>query len=316
MSIGRGRHYASGIRLGSKLLRTGGARRQLIVVVVEVVEEPVVPLRRLVGPGALEPARDRVVSLTAAKSVLPAETLLLQAGALRFGTDILGGRGGTVGLADRMAADDERKGLLVVHRHAGERLSNVLRCKGRIRVAARSLGIHVDQTHVIGAERPPHIPTFGVALVSKPGVLGPPEDFVGLPAVLTPEAEAECFEAHRFISTVAGEDDQVGPGDLVAVLLFHRPEQPARLVEAFVVGPAVEGSKALHAAAATTPAVGDAVRARRMPCHPDEERAVVAVVGRPPVLRRRHYVDEALLRRFDVEGLERFCVVEVLAYRI
>ena len=126
MSIGRGGHYASGIRLGSILLRAGRARRQLIVVLVQVVQETVVPLRRVIGPGALEPARDRVVALAAAKPVLPAEALLLQAGAFRFGTDVLGIRGGTMGLADRVAADDERKRFLVIHRHAAERLSNEL----------------------------------------------------------------------------------------------------------------------------------------------------------------------------------------------
>src|SRR5215831_5738401 len=111
MRIGRGGHCASGIRLGSVLLATGRARRQLIVVTVEVLEEPVVPLRRLGGPGALEPAGDRVIALAAAKPVLPAEALLLQVGALRFGTDIPDGRGGTVGLPDRVAADDERHRL-------------------------------------------------------------------------------------------------------------------------------------------------------------------------------------------------------------
>ena len=151
---------------------------------------------------------------------------------------------------------------------------------------------------MIGAERPLDLLVAGVARVSKPRVLGAPEDLVGFPTVLPPKAEAERLEAHRLISTVAGEDDQVGPGDLVAVLLFHRPEQPARLVEARVVGPTVEGSKALHAAAATAPAVGDAVRARGMPRHPDEERPVVAVVGRPPVLRRRHHLDDVLLQGF------------------
>src|SRR5439155_6443158 len=143
---------------------------------------------------------------------------------------------------------------------------------------------HVDEAHMIGAERPPHFPAIGVALVSKPGVLRAPVNLVGLPTVLSPEAEAERLEAHRLISTVAGEDDQIGPGDLVAVLLLDRPEQPTRLVEVRVVGPTVKGSKALHAAAATAPAVGNAVRARGMPRHPDEERPVVAVVGRPPVL--------------------------------
>src|SRR5437867_4629284 len=199
VSVWRGGQCASGIRLRSVLLAAGRARRQLIIVLVEIVEEPVVPLRRFGGPGALQPARDRVVALAAAKTVLPAETLLLQTGALRFGTDVPDGGGGTVSLADRVAADDERNRLLVVHRHARERLSNVTRRKGRVRLAARALRIHVDQTHVIGAERPPHLPAIDVTLVSKPGVFGPPEDLVGLPPVLAPEAEAERLEAHRFI---------------------------------------------------------------------------------------------------------------------
>ena len=53
-----------------------------------------------------------------------------------------------------------------------------------------------------------------------------------------------------------------------------------------------------------------------MPTHPDEERPVVAVVGRPPVLRRRHYLDEVPFQCFDVEVLELLSVVEVLAHRI
>src|SRR4030095_15120321 len=139
MSGGRGGHCASGIRLRSVLLAAGRARRQLIIVLVEIIEEPVVTLCRFGGPGALQPARDRVAALAAAKTVLPAETLLLQTGTLRFGTDVPGGGGGTVRLADRVAADDERNRLLVVHRHAGERLSNVARRKGRVRLAARAL---------------------------------------------------------------------------------------------------------------------------------------------------------------------------------
>src|SRR5262249_38646911 len=64
------------------------------------------------------------------------------------------------------------------------------------------------------------------------------------------------------------------------------------------------------------PAIGDAVRACGMPAHPDEERPVVAVVGRPPVLRRRHHLEDVPLQRLDVEGPELFCVVEVLAHRV
>ena len=106
MSIGRGGRYASGIRLGSILLCAGRARPELIVVVVEVIEESVVPLRRVIGPGTLEPARDCVVALAAAKPVLPAEPLILQACAFRLGTHVLRRRGSTVGLAYRVTADD------------------------------------------------------------------------------------------------------------------------------------------------------------------------------------------------------------------
>ena len=155
-----------------------------------------------------------------------------------------------------------------------------------------------------------------VALVAEPGVFRTPEDVLGLPDVGPAEAEAKRLEPHRFHGHVAGQDQQVGPGDLLAVLLLERPEQPARLVEIRVVGPAVQGSEALLAFAAAAAPVGDAVRAGGMPRHADEERPVVTVVRRPPVLRRRHQLDEIPLQRLDVEGLELLRVVEVLLHRI
>ena len=313
MSIRHGA-LGRGIR-GSPLLRTGGARRQLPVVLEQVVEVPVVPLRRLVGPCALQPAGERVGALAAAEGVPPAEALLLEGATLGFRTDVLR-TDCTMALAEGVAADDERNRLLVVHRHTSEGLSNVPGGSKRIRVAVGPLRIHVDQAHLHGAERIGELPVAAVALISEPRVLRAPEDLLGLPDVLSPEAEAERLEPHRFEGTVAGEDDQIGPGDLPAVLLLDRPEQPARLVEVRVVGPTVEGGKALSAAAATAPAIGDAVRACGMPRHPDEQRPVVAVVGRPPVLRRRHHLEDVLLQRVEVEGLELLCVVEVLAHRI
>src|SRR4051812_14364373 len=122
MSIG---HSALGRGiLGSPLPRTGGARRQLPVVFEQVVQEPVVPLRRVVGPCALEPAGDRVRAFAAAVRVPPTEALLLDGSALWFGTNVLR-TGCAVDLAERVAADDERKRLLVIHRHAAEGFSNV-----------------------------------------------------------------------------------------------------------------------------------------------------------------------------------------------
>ena len=264
---------------------------------VQVLQEIVVPLHRVRGPCALQPAGDGIAAFAAAVAVLPAEALLLERGTFRLWTDVLGRGGSAMGFAEGVSADDERHGLLIVHRHAAERLPNHFRRTGRIRFATWPFRIDINQAHVIGAERPLDVPNriAAVALVSKPGVLRAPKNLVGLPDVGPPKAEAKRPEPHRFHGNVAGVDQEIGPGNPPAVLLLDRPEQPARLVEIRVVGPAVEGSKALRALAATAAAIGDAVRACGMPRHPNEERAVVAVVGGPPVLRGRHHLNEVTL---------------------
>ena len=313
MGIGNG---ALRLRIpGLPLLRTRRALGELPVVLVQVLQEPVVPLGRLVRPGALQPAGERVGALAAPEGVPPTEALLLDGCTFGFGTAVFL-TDGAVGLAERVAADNERQRLLVVHGHPAEGLSNVLRRSERVRVSARPLRIHVDQAHVIGAQGSVDLAFPTVAFVAEPGVLGAPEDLVGLPDVLAPEPEAERLEPHRLVGTVAGENDEVGPGDLPAVLLLDRPQQPARLVKVRVVRPTVQGGEALRALAATAPAVGDAVRAGGMPRHPDEERPIVAVVGRPPFLRRGHHLEDVLLERFDVQGGELILVVEVLTHRI
>src|SRR5262249_40535153 len=180
--------------------------------------EAVVPLRRVVGPGALEAARDRVGAPAVAVLVLPAETLVLDGGTLRVRTDVRRG-GRTVGLAERVAADDERHCLLVVQGHAAEGLADVACGRHRVGVAAGPFGIDVDEPHLHGAERLGELAVAAVALVAEPGVLRTPEDVLGLPDVGTAEAEAEGLEPHGVHGYVAGQDQQIGPGDLLAVLL-------------------------------------------------------------------------------------------------
>src|SRR5205085_1414722 len=160
---------------------------------------------------------DRVGALAAAEGVPPADALRLDGATLGFGTDVLVRVGCTMALAERVAADDERNRLLIVHRHTAEGLSNVLGGSQRVRVAVRTLRVHVDQAHLHGAERTGELAVAAVALISEPGVLGAPEDLVRLPDVLSPEAEAERLEPHRFQGAVAGVDDQIAPRDLPAV---------------------------------------------------------------------------------------------------
>src|SRR4030095_16914204 len=96
----------------------------------------------------------------------------------------------------------------------------------------------------------------------------------GPPAALAPAGEAERLEPHGLQGTVAGEDHQVGPRDLPAVLLLDRPQHPTRLVEVHFVRPTVQRREALLSVPRTSPAVADAVGARTVPRHPDEERPV------------------------------------------
>ena len=187
----------------------------------------------------------------------------------------------------------------------------------RIRVAVGAFRVDVDQTHLHGRERIFEIPVAGVALVFQPLVLGTPVDVLfRFPDVLASAAETEGLETHRFQGDISGEDHQVGPGNFPAVLLLDRPEQPARLVEVDIVGPAVEGRKALAAVACAAAAVAGAVGAGAVPGHADEQGAVVAEVRRPPVLRLGHQFTQVLLQGLQVELLEFLGVVEILPHRI
>ena len=281
----------------------------------EVLEEVGSPVRRRGRPDHLEAAGDGVAALAAAVGAAPAEALLLEGSGLRLGADVVGGTR-AVRLAEGVPAGDQRDGLLVVHRHPAERLADVARGGQRVRVAVRTLGVHVDEAHLHGPQRAAELAVAAVALVAEPGVLRTPEDLLRLPHVRPAEAEAEGREAHRLQRDVAGEDQQVGPRDRRAVLLLDRPQQPARLVEVRVVGPAVQRGEPLRALATAAAAVLDPVGAGRVPAHPDEQRPVVAVVRRPPVLRRGHDVHDVLLQRLDIEGREGIGVPEVLAHRV
>ncbi len=222
-----------------------------------------------------------------------------------------------MGLAEGVTAGNQRDRFFVVHRHAAERFANIPGRRERIRIAVRPFRIDVDQTHLHGGERILKITVAAVALVRQPLAFGAPVDVLfGLPDIRAPAAETERLEAHRLEGDVAREDHKVGPGNLVAVFLLDRPQQPARLVEVHVVRPAVERRETLLARSGAAAAVADAVGAGAVPRHANEQRPIVAKVGRPPILRVRHQRGEVLLHRLNVELLELLGVVECLAHRI
>src|SRR5205823_8725129 len=82
---------------------------------------------------------------------------------------------------------------------------------------------------------------------------------LGLVDVLWSAAEAEDRAAHRFDCDIAGEDEQVGPADVLPVLALDRPQQSPGFVEVAVVRPAVERGKALLSAVRAAAPVAGAV---------------------------------------------------------
>ena len=216
-----------------------------------------------------------------------------------------------------MTARDQRDRLLVVHAHAQEGLAHVLRRRERIRISARALGVDVDETHLRGRQRGVELALALVALGVEPDLLrAPVHVVVGLPHVGAAAAEAERREAHRLQRDVAGQDDEVGPRDRLAVLLLDGPQHAPCAVEQHVVGPRVQRSEPLHARPAAAAAVVRPVGAGRVPGHAHHERAVVAEVCGPPLLRSRERLGQVGLEGIEIEPFERVLVIEVGAERV
>src|SRR5262245_6934358 len=245
----------AGAVLGLPLMRAGRALSEFPLVAEQVLEVVVAPLRGRRGPGDFQAAGDRVSAYAGTEFVSPAKALLGAFGSFGIRSTI-GISGGSVGLAEAMAADDERHSLLVVHRHAPEGFADIPRRGDRVGVGVRALRVDVNQPHLHGCERIFEIPVAGVALVGQPLRLGAPVNvMIRLPDVLAAATETEGLESHRFECDVAGQDHQVGPGNLAAILLLDRPEKATRLVQADVVRPTVERRKALLAPAPAAAAV-------------------------------------------------------------
>jgi hypothetical protein len=222
-----------------------------------------------------------------------------------------------VGLAEGVATGDQRDGLLVVHRHAREGLADVAGGGERIGVAARALGVDVDEAHLHGGQRVGQLAVTAVALIGQPGALAAPVDRgVGLPGVGAAAGEAERLKAHGLEGDVAGQDHEVGPRQVAAVLLLDRPQEAPGLVEVGVVGPARQRREPLLTAAGSAAAIADAVGAGAVPGQTHEQRTVVPEVGGPPRLRVGHERGQVALDRGQIERAEGRGVVEAGAHGI
>ena len=131
---------------------TGRAQHRVPLEAEQVLQEAVVPPRRGGRPGALEAAGDRVRADAGAEAAPPAQALLLDRSGLRVDAEVALQRR-AVGLAERVAADDQRDRLLVVHPHAVVGLPDVAARHDRVGHAVRTFGVDVDQAHLGGGQR-------------------------------------------------------------------------------------------------------------------------------------------------------------------
>ncbi len=315
--LGTWNHVAFGNILGLPLPGTAWPLDELPLVTKEHVEVAVVPLRWARRPGAFDATADRVFTDSRAVAVLPTKPLLGHAGTFRLTTDILLIGCRTVALSERMPTGCQGNGLFIIHRHACKGLADIPTFSNRIRFGIGAFRIDVDQAHLdspVGILQ--NTITF-IALVTKPVGFDPPIDvLLGFPDILASTTEAEGLEAHRFQSAVAGEDHQIGPRELAAILLLDWPEKSTGLVQIRIVRPTVEWRESLGSSRSPTTTVEDSIRSSAVPGHANEERTIVAVISWPPVLGIRHQGIEVLLDRFEIKRLKGLGIVEISVHRI
>ena len=127
--------------------------------------------------------------------------------------------------SEGMAARNEGDSLLVIHRHAGEGLTDVPCCSKRVWIAIWAFRIDVNQSHLNGGQRVRKVAIATVSLVIEPLSFGAPIDvFFGFPDIRASTGKSKGFEPHRFQSNVSSENHQVGPRNFASILLFDRPE--------------------------------------------------------------------------------------------
>lgn len=212
--------------------------RYIAILLVMLAKETLLTISPLGGcsrPDNLQAAGVSVLSVASAKGVLPSEALLLKRSGVGLGADIFAGLS-TVGLAKGVATSNQSNGFLVVHAHAAKGLADVQSRGLGVGGTVRTARVNVDEAHADGAQRALQVRgslgEVGAAVVSDDVValggeevlLGAPVDaLVGLVGVLAAEAEAVRGEAHVLHGRVAGEDEEIGPGEGAAVLLLDGP---------------------------------------------------------------------------------------------
>lgn len=159
-------------------------------------------------------------------------------------------------LTESVSASNEGNRLGIVHAHTAKRCANVQSRSQWVRDTVRPNRVHINQAHVgarqgnlktvgpridIGATIVSLVVAFGEPL----GLRAPVDALICLPGIDSATTVAQGREVEGLQGHVSGEDDQVGPRKLAAILLLDGPYETAGFVETGIVGPAAQRCETL-----------------------------------------------------------------------
>ena len=302
--------------LGDPLPGTARAFDEFPVVGEHHFEIALVPAGGVRFPGPFNARGDGVLGFAGMKGVVPTKALCMQWCTFRFCRGV-GRWCGAMALAEGVTTGHQCHGFFNTHAHARKRFTHISAGGDGIRFAARTLRIDVDQAHLHGCQRLVQVSLCVSPIVVKPSGLAPPEHILlGLPDVDAPAGKSKGAESHRLQRHIAREDDQIGPGNGIAVFALDRPEQTSCFIEIGVVRPTVERRKSLVPMTSPTAAITCPVGPSAVPGHADEQRSVMPPISRPPILRIRHQGLQVGFQTLVIKAREGLRVVEVVSQRI
>ncbi len=313
----RVRDNALCLRVGWRpLMRTSGALGQDPIKFEQAFKIFIVPYGWRRRPSTFDAACDRFIALARAKGAQPALALRRDVSAFWFATNMRIWAS-AMRLTKGMTACDQSDGLFVIHGHPRESLANVAARFHWVWIAIRALWIDIDEAHLNGAQRLCQFAIAAVTLIAQPFSFRAPVNVIfWFPNIFATAAEARRLKAHGFQCAVTCEDHDIGPAQCTAIFFLDRPKQQTGLVEIAIVWPAVERRKALRAAACTTTAIMNAIGASAMPSHADEERTIMTIVSRPPLLRVGHQRKDVGFNRIEIELRKLSSIVEPVTHWI
>ena len=201
---------------------TGRAARLNPLIFEQVLEEVVTPLGWRLRPDYFQTRGNRICANARAVAVDPAQALRLNRCSFRIDTDVAG-RCGTVGFTQRMSTSNQCHDLFVVHAHVAESGANSRGRRGRIAAVFRTFRVHVNQTH-FGSAQWRLRQGFRVTVFQPGGFFAPVHIHIRFPDIFTSGTKAEGTESGIFQRDVARQNVEVGPGDLLTIFLFNRPQ--------------------------------------------------------------------------------------------